>query len=314
MRVKQNASSLRMVKKKTTLSRIMEYKSVYLMMLPAIIGFAIFNYAPLYGIQLAFKEYWVMEGIAGSPWVGFENFIEIFQLEKFWEVMGNTLIISFEKLIFGFPMPIILALLLNEVYHNKFKKTIQTVVYLPHFVSWVIMYGVIYALLGSTGVVNSFFVNIGEEKINFLSNPDYFRPMVIISQIWKNAGWKSIIYLAALAGIDPSLYESATVDGANRWKKMWHITLPSILPTISTLLILDCGKLMTAGFDQILNLYNEAVYEVGDIVETYVYRIGVTKGQYESATAVNLFLNVINLFILVAVNKISKKVSGTGLY
>lgn len=299
---------------KSLVSRIIEYRAVYLLMLPALIGFAIFNYAPLYGIQLAFKEYWVKQGIAGSPWVGLDNFRLIFGLDKFWQVLGNTFIISLQKLVFGFPMPIILALLLNEVRHNKFKKGMQTIVYLPHFVSWVIMYGIIYSVLGNTGFVNNILANMGLDKINFLANPKLFRPLVVGSQIWKEIGWKSIIYLAALSSIDPSLYESATVDGANRWKQMIHITLPSLGPTISVLLVLDCGKLMTAGFDQILNLYNEAVYRVGDIVQTYVYRIGITEGKYEMGIAVGLFLNIINLILLVTVNKISKKASGVGLY
>lgn len=314
MKITLNKKAKGAFTKKTTLSRVIEYRSVYLLMLPALIGFAVFAYGPLYGIQLAFKEYWVMEGIANSPWVGFDNFRTIFQLEKFWKVMGNTLIISSQKLIFGFPMPIILALLLNEVHNSKFKKGIQTVVYLPHFVSWVIMYGIIYALLGNSGFINSLFSALGLSKFNFLANPAAFRPLVFLSQIWKEAGWKSIIYLAALSGISPALYESATVDGANRWQKITKITIPSLAPTISTLLILDCGKLMTAGFDQILNLYNETVYSVGDIVQTYVYRIGITEGKYEMAIAVNLFLNVINLILLITVNKISKKTSGVGLY
>lgn len=301
-------------KKGNLLKRILEYKSIYLLLLPALIGFAVFHYAPLYGIQLAFKEYWIKKGIMGSPWVGLENIKVILSLNKFWQVMGNTFIISFMKIIFAFPAPIILALLLNEVKQRQFKKSIQTIVYLPHFVSWVIMYGIIYSLLGNSGLMNNILTNLGIDKINFLANPDMFRPLVVVSHIWKEVGWKSIIYLAALSAIDPALYESATVDGANRWKQMTKITLPSLGSTISVLLILDCGKLMTAGFDQILNLYNEAVYQVGDIVQTYVYRIGITEGNYEMAIAVGLFLNLINLVLLMTVNKVSKKVSGTGLY
>lgn len=313
--IKLNKGAGKVTRKKSSVfKRIVEYRSVYLLMLPALIGFAVFAYGPLYGIQLAFKEYWVMKGISASPWVGFAHFELIFGLDKFWQVLGNTFIISFQKLIFGFPMPIVLALLLNEVRNAHFKKSIQTVVYLPHFVSWVIMYGIIYSLLGHFGFINNIFSSLGFDKVNFLANPDMFRPLVVASQVWKEIGWKSIIYLAALTSIDPSLYESATVDGANRWKKLWHITLPSIKPTISVLLVLDCGKLMTAGFDQIVNLYNEAVYQVGDIVQTYVYRIGITEGKYEMAVAVGLFLNIINLVLLMTVNKISKKTSGTGLY
>ena len=218
------------------------------------------------------------------------------------------------RLLFGFPVPIILALLLNEVSSAKYKRCIQTIIYLPHFISWVVISGILFALLSTDGMVNSFLGIFGVAKINFLTNTKAFRPLIIISDIWKEMGWGTIIYLAAITGISQDMYEAAEIDGANRFKRIIYITLPSILPTVSVLLIMKLGRLMTGGFDQVFNLYNEAVYEVGDIIDTYIYRTGLTQGRFSAATAVGLFLNIINMCMLLASDKISKAVGGSGLY
>lgn len=291
-----------------------EYREIYIMLIPAFLYYFIFCYGPMYGIILAFKDYWASKGIFGSPWVGLANFKELFASAKFWSVFKNTLIINMGRLLFGFPVPIILALLLNEVSSAKYKRCIQTIIYLPHFISWVVISGILFALLSTDGMVNSFLGIFGIAKINFLTNTKAFRPLIIISDIWKEMGWGTIIYLAAITGISQDMYEAAEIDGANRFKRIIYITLPSILPTVSVLLIMKLGRLMTGGFDQVFNLYNEAVYEVGDIIDTYIYRTGLTQGRFSAATAVGLFLNIINMCMLLASDKISKAVGGSGLY
>ena len=279
-----------------------EYREIYIMLIPAFLYYFIFCYGPMYGIILAFKDYWASKGIFGSPWVGLANFKELFASAKFWSVFKNTLIINMGRLLFGFPVPIILALLLNEVSSAKYKRCIQTIIYLPHFISWVVISGILFALLSTDGMVNSFLGIFGVAKINFLTNTKAFRPLIIISDICKEMGWGTIIY------------QAAEIDGANRFKRIIYITLPSILPTVSVLLIMKLGRLMTGGFDQVFNLYNEAVYEVGDIIDTYIYRTGLTQGRFSAATAVGLFLNIINMCMLLASDKISKAVGGSGLY
>ncbi|WP_251561306.1 ABC transporter permease [Paenibacillus pasadenensis] len=294
--------------------RIMGYRMLYVMLLPAIVFLIIFSYIPMYGASIAFKDFWITKGILGSPWVGLEHFEKIFRTEKFWQVFRNTIEINLLRLVFGFPAPIILAILLNEVRHKFFKRSIQTIIYLPHFISWVTIAGIIFSILSTEGLVNNIIVAFGGTPINFLTNDGMFRPLLIISGIWKEIGWGTIIYMAALAGINPDLYEAATVDGANRFKQVIYITLPSLLPIISILLILNFGSMMNGGFDQVFNLYNTMVYESGDVIDTYVYRIGLTQGEYSVATAIGLLLNVINFTLLVLVNYTSKKLSGQGIY
>ncbi|ACS99837.1 ABC transporter permease [Paenibacillus sp. JDR-2] len=294
--------------------RIIGYRMLYVMLLPAIAFLLIFNYIPMYGATIAFKDFWITKGIMGSPWVGLEHFQKIFDTDKFWEVFRNTIEINLLRLVFGFPAPIILAILLNEVRQKFLKRSIQTIIYLPHFVSWVTIAGIIFSLLSTDGLVNKVVVAIGGEPINFLTNNQMFRPLLIISGIWKEAGWGTIIYMAALAGVNPNLFEAAMVDGANRFKQAMYITLPSLLPIISILLILNFGSMMTGGFDQVFNLYNTMVYKSGDVIDTYVYRIGLTQGEYSMATAIGLFLNVINFTLLMIVNYVSKKLSGQGIY
>jgi ABC-type polysaccharide transport system, permease component len=294
--------------------RIIGYRMLYVMLLPAIAFLLIFNYIPMYGATIAFKDFWITKGIMGSPWVGLEHFQKIFDTDKFWEVFRNTIEINLLRLVFGFPAPIILAILLNEVRQRFLKRSIQTIIYLPHFVSWVTIAGIIFSLLSTDGLVNKVVVAMGGEPINFLTNDHMFRPLLIVSGIWKEAGWGTIIYMAALAGVNPNLYEAAMVDGANRFKQALYITLPSLLPIISILLILNFGSMMTGGFDQVFNLYNTMVYKSGDVIDTYVYRIGLTQGEYSMATAIGLFLNVINFMLLMIVNYVSKRLSGQGIY
>ncbi|RED66424.1 carbohydrate ABC transporter membrane protein 1 (CUT1 family) [Cohnella phaseoli] len=294
--------------------RISKYKMLYVMLLPAVVFLIIFNYIPMYGATIAFKDFWMTKGILGSPWVGFEHFERLFATDKFWQVFRNTIEINLLRLLFGFPAPIVLAILLNEVRHKLFKRSIQTIVYLPHFISWVTIAGIIFSLLSNEGLVNKIITAFGGESVNFLTSNAMFRPLLVLSGIWKEAGWGTIIFLAALAGVNPDLYEAATVDGANRFKQIVHITLPSLLPVISILLILNFGSMMNGGFDQVFNLYNTMVYESGDVIDTYVYRIGLTQGKYSMATAIGLFLNIINFLLLILVNQAAKRMSGQGIY
>lgn len=291
-------------------------KYLLLMLLPVLLWYAIFHYAPLYGIQLAFKDFRVMEGIWGSPWVGMKHFLFMFTASPdFPIIMKNTIIISLLHIIFGFPAPIILALIFNEIRSLVFKRVAQTISYLPHFLSWVIMGGLVIMILSpSTGIVNYIIQWFGFDPIFFLADKDWFRPTLVISAIWKEIGWGSIIYLAALASIDTGLYEAAKIDGAGRWKQTLHITLPSIMNVIAILFILRMGGILNGGFDQILNLYNPAVYEVSDIIDTYVYRIGVSKLNYSFATAVGLFKNLIALALVLLTNYLIKKSGQEGLY
>ncbi len=292
-----------------------KYKELTLMFLPVALYFIIFKYIPMYGITMAFKDYKIKYGILGSPWIGLQNFRDLFELASFSRAIRNTIIISLLKLVTGFPCPIILALLLNEVRHLKFKKTVQTISYLPHFLSWIILAGIFYQFLSpSTGMVNYILSQFGIKPIYFMGSNEWFRFTLVVTNIWKGIGWSSIIYLAAIAGIDLNLYEAAVCDGANRFQRMWSITIPSILPTITVLLILDVGGIMSAGFDQIFNLYNPAVYETADIIDTYVYRMGIGEMKYSMATAVGLFQNVIGFFLVITTNFISKKISNYGIW
>lgn len=257
-----------------------------------------------------------MDGIGGSPWVGLKHFHTMFFVSnQFGTILKNTIIISFMHLIFGFPAPIILALLFNELRIQWFKRITQSISYLPHFLSWIVLAGLLGTLLSpSTGIVNYIIGFFGIDPIYFLGDPDYFRFSLVASGIWKEIGWGTIIYLAALASVDPHLYEAAVVDGANRWKQTLHITLPSLLPVICIMLLLRIGNIMDAGFDQILNLYNPAVYEVADILDTYVYRVGIGQFQYGLTTAVGLFKNVVGFMMILFANYVIKKLGQEGLY
>lgn len=295
---------------------IVKYWPLYLMFLPVVVLLILFNYLPMYGIVLAFKDYWPQYGILGSPWMTplFSNFSVLFADEKFWDVTKNTLVISALRLVFGFPAPILLALFFNEIRSKTFKKVSQTILYLPYFLSWVILAGMLRTMLLSDGIVNDFLGKIGLGPYPFLSKSSLFLPMLIVTDIWKNMGFGSIIYLAAIMGIDSSLYEASLVDGANRFQRMVHITLPGIVMAISINLILSLSGILNAGFDQIFNLYSVPVYDVADIIDTYVYRIGITDGEFGIATALGLIKSVIGFALILIVNKVTNKLGGVGVW
>jgi putative aldouronate transport system permease protein len=296
------------MKKSRLLKKMYNASSLYLLLLPVILYFAIFHYVPIYGITLAFKDFKFSNGILGSPWVGFANFQKLFSSVFFYRVLTNTLVISIYRLIFGFPAPIILAILLNEMTSLKFKRIVQTVSYLPHFISWVILAGIVTELLSpSRGVINYILSFFGREPIYFLASAEYFRPILIISGIWQSVGWGSIIYLAAIAGIDEEQKEAAYIDGANRFQIIRYIIIPSIIPVISIVLILNLGSILNAGFDQVFNLYNAMVMETGDIIDTYVYRVGLVNMQYSFSTAVGLFKNLIGFFLVISANMVIRR-------
>ena len=288
---------------------------IYVMLAPMIIWFLLFLYKPMYGLQIAFKDYSIFWGIVESPWVGWEHFETLFNNSQFIRAVKNTVIISALSLIFGFPVPIFLALMFNEILHALYRRTCQTIVYLPHFISTVIIAGiVITAFSPSAGIVNTIIGWIGIEPVYFLTKPEWFRPIFIGSGIWQEAGFSSIIFLAAIAGVNPSLYESAVVDGASRWQMMWKITIPSIMPTIIIMLIIRIGNLMEVGFELIILLYQPATYQTADVINTFIYRQGLQSGQYDLAAAAGLFNAVVAFVLVMTANSISKRVSRTSLW
>lgn len=293
------------------LSAIQRNKLFYILIVPGLLYFIIFHYVPMFGIIIAFKDIAPFEGVKGiinGPWVGFKNFITFFQSYYFWNVLGNTVIISAYKILFGFPAPIILALLLNEVKNNKFKRMVQTISYLPHFISMVVLAGLVTSVLSvNGGIVNEIRKSLGQEAIFFLGSSKYFRTILVSSGIWQNIGWGSIIYLASISGIDHQLYEASIVDGANRWKQTWHITLPGMSNVIVIMFIFAVGSLLNAGFEQILLLYSPAVYEVSDIIDTYVYREGLISLRYSFASAVGLFKSLIAMILIIGTNYLAKR-------
>ncbi|WP_409346246.1 ABC transporter permease [Paenibacillus sp. MBLB4367] len=292
-----------------------KYGFYYVMLAPALICFLIFNYIPMYGVIMAFKNYRFIDGIIGSPWIGMENFNQLFDDIFFWRILRNTLVISGLHILFGFPAPIGLALLFNELMNGRFQKIVQTISYLPHFMSWVILSGIMIELLSpSRGALNFVITLFGGKPIHFLADPDTFVGVLVASHLWQSVGWGSIIYLAAIAGINQDQYESATIDGANRFQQMRYITLPSLIPVMTVLFILNVGGVMNAGFDQIFNLYNPAVYSVADIIDTYVYRIGLIDTKYGFSTAVGLFKNVVALVLVIGTNYIVKRFNEYGIW
>lgn len=289
---------------------ILKYRYIYLMLLPGLLFLLIFKYIPMYGIQLSFKRFMLNKGITGSPWVGLDNFRYIWSEPAFWRAFRNTIIIALMKLGLGFPIGVILALLINELRMKKYKRFLQTIYTFPHFLSWVIVSGIMFNLLGNTGALNSLLTSIGLEKINFLMDKGIFRYLLVYSEVWKEAGWSTILYLAAIAGIDPTLYEAATMDGANRWHKIRFITWPGIQNVVIILFIMAVGNIMVAGFDQVFNLVynNEVVHEVGDIITTYVYRISFQQApDFGVSTAVGFFNGIVNLILLMIANTVAKR-------
>lgn len=277
--------------------------------------YAVFCYGPMYGIQIAFRDYKFLKGILASPWIGLENFKMMFGGSGFLEVFRNTVIISFYKLLFGFPAPIILAIMLNEVAHNGYKRVVQTISYLPHFISWVVVSGILLQVLSpSTGAVNYVIKLIGFNPIFFMGDSHWFRFTLVATSIWKNIGYSSIIYIATISSINTELYEAAYMDGASRLKRIWHVTIPGMMPIIMIQLILSVGSIIGDDFDQIFNMYNKAVYNVADVISTYTYRVGLVNLQYGFSTAVSLSLNVIAFVLIVITNIITSRYSEYGIW
>ncbi len=283
---------------------------LFLLLCPIILWYIVFRYIPIGGSVIAFKDYRFSKGIWGSAWVGLKYFRALFASPDFLRVFRNTLIISLYKLAFGFPAPIVLALMLNEMGSVTYKRAIQTITYVPHFISWVVYGGLIATLLSPTyGMVNAILKGLGFEAIYFLADARLFRPLLVVSAMLKESGWGAIIYLAAIAGIDPQLHEAAIVDGANKMKRIWHITLPGIASTVVILFIIRIGAILNVGFEQIFVLYNPMVYEVGDVIETYTYRVGILQGRFSFTTALGLFKSVLGFVLVIVANYVAKKTS-----
>lgn len=289
-------------------------KYLYLMMVPVLAYYLIFHYAPMYGALIAFKEYSPMKGILGSPWIGFKHFQDFFGSYYFWRILKNTIVISLYSLVFEFPAPIILALLINEVRSKMFKRVAQTITYMPYFISMVVICGIITDFTNADGVINKIMMVFGYDGQAMLQKPELFRPIYILSEIWQRIGWESIIYIAALMGIDQEQYEAARMDGASRWKQIIYITLPGIMPTIAIMFILRMGNLLNVGFEKIILLYNPVTYETADVISSFVYRKGLLEFGWSYSSAVGLFNSVINLILLITANYISRKVNESSLW
>lgn len=305
------------MKAKQSIGRFFRYvrrhPMMYLMLIPGLFFLFIYKFAPLYGILIAFKDYNIFAGsnpidaIAKSPWVGFSNFERLFKSSEFIKVLVNTLIINGMKILFLFPIPIICAILLNEIRNKAFRKLSQTAIYVPYFFSWVVVFGIFYSLFGSYGVVNNVIAALGHARIKFFTDTGIFRWLLVFTEGWKEIGYNTVIYLAAITGIDIALYEAASVDGANKWKQIWHVTMPGLLPTIVLMFILKVGYILDTGFEQVLVFYNPAVYDVADIIQTYVYRLGMGQMDFPLSTALGLFNSVVAFVLIVSANMISKK-------
>ncbi|MBT2764970.1 ABC transporter permease subunit [Paenibacillus sp. ISL-20] len=296
--------------KKDTWRKVKQYRVLLLMLVPGMLYYLVFHYLPMYGVILAFKDFKITRGIIDSPWVGFEVFEKVFADGYFYTVLENTLVISVYKLVFGFPVPIFFALLLSEISSMRFKKVVQTVSYLPHFISWVVLAGVFFTMFSLEGPINTVMQWFGMEPILYLADDRYFRTILVVTSIFQGFGWGSIIYFAAISGIDPQMYEAAVIDGAGRFKRMFYISIPMLAPVIAIMLILSMSGILDAGFDQIFNMYNPRVMEVSDIIDTYVYRKGLVEMNYSYATAVGLFKSLVALVLIISVNRIVKLVGG----
>lgn len=288
---------------------------LYILILPVLVYFIIFHYWPMYGVQIAFKDFMASKGINGSPWVGFKHFERFFNSYYFWRLIKNTVGINLYQMAIGFPIPIILALMMNEVRNDAFKRVVQTVTYAPHFISTVVLVGMMVSFLSpTTGIVNIVIKALGGQPISFMTEPAWFKTLYVFSGIWQNMGWNSIIYMAALAGIDLQLHEAAIVDGASRMQRIWHINIPGILPTIIILFIMEAGKIMNLGFEKAFLMQNDLNIATGDVISTYVYRSGILGAQYSFSTAVGLFNSAISFVMLILVNSISRRLSETSLW
>lgn len=287
---------------------------LYTMLLLPVAMLLIFSYTPMVGLAMAFQDFDIFSGFLDSPWVGMKHFRTLFSMQEFPKVLGNTLLISLYKILFYYPMPILLAIFLNEVSSSAFRRTIQTIVYLPHFISWAVVSGLVFDLLSSTGVINTIITHLGGERVNFMMKPEYFRSIVVLSAIWKEVGYGAIVYLAAITGIDPTLYEAAQMDGAGRIRRIIHITLPGMLPVCVLMLLLRLGTVMDANFEQIYTLLNPTVMDTGDVLSTYIYRNGLSQMQYSYATAAGLFNSVVSFTLVFVSNAISRKTIGRSIW
>lgn len=295
--------------------RILRNWQLYIMLIPVIAYFAVFCYQPMYGVTLAFKDYKARAGIMGSPYVGLKYFIEFFNSPYFGRIITNTVTISFMSLLLGFPVPILLALCINEVRSTKYRKLVQNITYAPHFLSTVVLVGLIRSFTNSDyGIVNIAIRAMGGEGYNWMQRADMFRPLYIGSGIWQNAGWDSIIYIAALAGVDPQLHESAMIDGANRFQRNWHINLPGILPTVVILLILNSGRIMNVGFEKVFLMMNDLNLSTSDVISTYAYRIGIDGARYDLSTTISLSNSLVNCALLLCVNALARRLGETSLW
>ena len=308
----ETATTTYSAKRNSLLREMYKHRAYYLVILPAILCFIVVKYIPMAGIVLAFKNFTITGGIWRSPWAGLKYFERMVNSADFYRVFRNTIVISLLKLVTVFPAPIVFALMLNEVLNLRLKKTFQTISYLPHFISWVVAAGVFRSFLSFEGPVNFIIELMGNQRVVFMKDPFNFMAVVVASGIWKTVGWGSIIYLAAITGIDAQLYDAAQIDGAGRIQRIWHITLPSIVPVIVVLFLLRIGHIFEAGFDQIFNLYSPIVYSVGDIIDTYVYRQGLVNMQFSYTTAVGLSKNVLGLIMLLIMNSVVKRLGGRG--
>lgn len=318
LRVKGERESMAMEKssgRSLLRQRIFRNWELYLMFLPVLVFFLVFHYAPMYGVQIAFKKFSAVRGIVGSPWRGLYYFQQFFDSYLFGELIGNTLGLSLYSLAVGFPTPILLALMMNELRSERVKRVVQTITYAPHFISMVVMCSMIILFLSpSSGVLNRIIEILGGQSVYFMGKPEYFKTIYVLSGVWQNTGWSSIIYMAALSGIDPQLHEAATIDGASRLQRVWHINLPGILPTAVILLIMNCGSLMSIGFEKAFLLMNDLNRAAAEIISTFVYQRGLIDRNYSSAAAIGLFNSVINLILLFVVNTIARRISDTSLW
>ncbi len=316
--VKNESAKAQNPGKRTLWQRIWEHKLLYLMLIPLVAYLLVFCYYPMYGVVLAFKDYSFAKGILRSPWAkmhGFNNFMRLFRDPSFFTAFKNTIVISFGRLLFEFPVPIFLSLLINEIRSTKYKRVVQTVYTFPHFISWIIVSGLFFNLFSNDGVINQLLLLLGLGRQTVLTTPSSFRPLIFISSDWKEMGWSAIIYLATISGINPELYEAARIDGAGRGQLAWHITLPCIRGTIAIMLVMQVASMMNAGFDQLFNLSNVAVREVSDIIDTLIYRKAFSDGtNFGYTTAIGLFKSVINFAMLLLANGLVKKTTGKGIY
>ncbi|HGS2155562.1 protein LplB [Streptococcus pneumoniae] len=308
-----NQEILKKSKIQLTVEHIQKYWILYLMMIPATVLLILFTYGPMYGIIMAFQDFTVFKGYTGSPFVGLKHFQRLFSDPLFYRLFKNTFMVGVLDFLFSFPAPLIFALILNEVRKVRFKSVVQSISYLPHFIPLVVMVGIIFELFGSYGIINNLLSSLGMEPISFFTKSEWFLPLYIGSGVWKTIGWGSIIYMGALTNIDSTLYEAADMDGANRWHKMWHVTLPSLRPTVVTLFILNAGGIMQVGFEKVFLMSSPATYEVSDVLSTYVYRQGILNSDFSYSAAVGLFNNIVALLFVLLANKIAKKLGEEGI-